>query len=130
MKKKLVALTVIILIGLIPYLMAQPGDPITSNVYPIMVLEGDTVIGGAVETDPNYTTVFEVLSSPPGFSYSLSKTNTFQFQYTSDAIGIAIAYVQATVVQPYKGRPVVWAIQIDTRSNLVPQLEWFHSPLY
>ena len=129
MKKKLVALAVIIIIGLIPYLMAQPteDDIITTNVYPIMILQGDTVVGGCVETDPNHTTVFEVLSSPEGFTYNLSEANTFQFQYPANTIGIQKAYVQATVVQPYKGRPVVWAIQFDTRSDLVPQLEWFHN---
>ena len=130
MKRTIISVAAIVLGGLLA-VWAQPngteGDPITPNVYPVMIIQGDTVTGGAVETDPNHITEFEVLSSPVGFTYDVNEVNTLQFQYVSDLIGIETAYIRATVTSPYKGRPVIWAIQIDTRSDLVPKLEWFHN---
>ena len=131
MKKTLVVLAVIVIIGLIPYLMAQPGEePITSsNVFPIMLLQGDRITGGAIETDPNFVTEFVVISAPPEFTYDVNEVNLFQFVYNANTIGVETIYIEATVISPYRGRPVVWALQIDTRSDLSPKLEWFYSVL-
>jgi len=130
MKKTLVVLAVIVIIGLIPYLMAQPGEkPITSNVFPIMLLHGDRITGGAIETDPNFVTEFVVISAPPEFTYDVNEVNLFQFVYNANTIGVETIYIEATVISPYRGRPVVWALQIDTRSDLSPKLEWFYSVL-
>jgi len=101
---------------------------VQGSVYPVTMVQNQTLVGGAVETNTDHTTVFTLVEpAPPGFVVDILERNTFKFVYTPATSGIVYVMIDVHVTEPYEGPTVRWTLAINSREVLYPSLEWFHS---